>query len=397
MAWSSEWKASERWQHGTRAIGCIGVTPQKAARGEPKLPVERFDIHVQAPKPGHVVVQKAVSMKGKIMVWGSCRNRAIQLMSRWVLVMGAVLWVAGGSVAQAGEPEGEKSPLPVDCRYETATQASAAEESGSTVGIPFPGGDVFRPLFADPKQPQTFATLQAVKARDSKTSATVGSVGFGENFGFYSRRKGCNGWQVGLLAGVFSQFDMNTPSSDLINTDYVVGIPLSWRSGLFSTRVRLYHQSTHLGDEFVLHNPGVGRVNYSYEEAEAILSLDAPGGWGRLYAGGGYLLHREPANLDRLKVQAGVELRGPTWSSGPIERFVSGPLVMTPILGADFKTFEQLNWTLNANVVGGLEFARAGALRRFRVLLNYYHGNNPYGQFYGQKVESVGLGIYLAF
>ena len=38
-----------------------------------------------------------------------------------------------------------------------------------------------------------------------------------------------------------------------------------------------------------------GRVNYSYEEAEAILSLDAPGGWGRLYAGGGYLLHREPA------------------------------------------------------------------------------------------------------
>jgi hypothetical protein len=336
-------------------------------------------------------------MKGEIMVWGSRRNRAIQLMACWVLVMGAVLWVAGGSVARAGEPEGEKGPPPVDCRYETATQASAAEGPGSTVGIPFPDGDVFRPLIADPKQPQTFATLQAVKARDSKTSATVGSVGLGENFGFYSRRQGCNGWQVGLLAGVFSQFDMNAPSLDLINTDYVVGIPLSWRSGLFSTRVRLYHQSTHLGDEFVLHNPGVNRVNYSYEEAEAILSLDTPGGWGRVYAGGGYLLHREPASLDRVKVQWGVELRGPTWRSAPIERFVSGPLVITPVFGADFKTLEQLHWTLNANVVGGLEFARAGALRRFRVLLNYYHGFNPYGQFYGQKVESVGLGLYLAF
>jgi len=336
-------------------------------------------------------------MKGKSMAWGLCRYRAIRLMARWVLVMGAVLWVAGGAVARAGEAEGEKAPPPVDCRYEIATQASAAEGSGSTVSIPFPDGDVFRPLFADPKQPQTFATLQAVKIRDSKTSATVGSVGFGENFGFYSRRDGCNGWQVGLLAGVFSQFDMNAPSSDLINTDFVVGIPVSWRSGLFSMRVRLYHQSTHLGDEFVLHNPGVGRVNYSYEQAEANLSLDAPGGWGRLYAGGGYLLHREPANLDRLKVQAGVELRGPTWTSGPIERILSGPLVVTPVFGADFKTFEQLNWTLNVNAVGGLEFARAGALRRFRVLVNYYHGNNPYGQFYGQKVESVGLGIYLAF
>ncbi|MBK5280850.1 MAG: DUF1207 domain-containing protein [Nitrospiraceae bacterium] len=340
---------------------------------------------------------QAARLKGEITVWGLCKIRAIQVKVCWVLVMGVVLWGSGGSVARAGEAEGEKVAPPLDCRYDTATQASAAEEPGSTVSIPFPGGDVFRPLLADPKQPQTFAILQAVKARDSNTSATVGSVGLGENFGFYSRRRGCNGWQVGLLAGVFSQFDLNAPSYDLINTDYVAGIPLSWRRGLFSTRMRLYHQSTHLGDEFVLHNPGVGRVNYSYEEAEAILSLDAPGGWGRLYAGGGYLLHREPGNLDRLKAQAGVELRGPTWGSGPIERFVSGPLVMTPVFGADFKTFEQLHWTLNANVVGGLEFARAGALRRFRVLVNYYHGNNPYGQFYGQKVESVGLGIYLAF
>jgi hypothetical protein len=186
-------------------------------------------------------------MKRESMMWGVCKIRAIQLMACWVLVMGAVLWVAGGSVARAGEPEGEKSSPPVDCRYETATQASTAEEPGSTVGIPFPGGDVFRPFFADLKQPQTFATLQAVRARDSKTSSTVGSVGFGENFGFYSRRQGCNGWQVGLLAGVFSQFDMNAPSSDLINTDYVVGIPPSWRRGLFSTRVRLYHPDHALG------------------------------------------------------------------------------------------------------------------------------------------------------
>ena len=56
MAWSPEWEISERWQQGTRAIGCIGVTPQKAGRGEPKLPVERFDIHLQAPKPRHVAV-----------------------------------------------------------------------------------------------------------------------------------------------------------------------------------------------------------------------------------------------------------------------------------------------------------------------------------------------------
>ena len=31
------------------AIGCAGVAPQKAISGEPKSPVEGFDIHVQAP------------------------------------------------------------------------------------------------------------------------------------------------------------------------------------------------------------------------------------------------------------------------------------------------------------------------------------------------------------
>ena len=31
------------------AIGCAGVAPQKALSGEPKSPVEGFDIHVQAP------------------------------------------------------------------------------------------------------------------------------------------------------------------------------------------------------------------------------------------------------------------------------------------------------------------------------------------------------------
>ena len=103
--------------------------------------------------------------------------RAIQVKVCWVLVMGVMLWVTGVSVARAGEPEGEKVAPPVDCRYETATQASAAEKPGSTVSIPFPDGDVFRPLFADPKQPQTFGSVQAVRNRDTQTSATVDRSG----------------------------------------------------------------------------------------------------------------------------------------------------------------------------------------------------------------------------
>jgi hypothetical protein len=40
---------------------------------------------------------------------------------------------------------------------------------------------------------------------------------------------------------------------------------------------------------------------------------------------------------------------------------------------------------------------QAGAKRRFRFLVNYYRGFYPYGQFFSEKVESIGFGFYLAF
>jgi len=306
---------------------------------------------------------------------------------RYGSVVGWLLTLTALTVSQVSAEEATEKPVSavLDCRYE--------QSDGGRRQSAFPKDDVFRPLMADPKQPQFFASWQATRARSDRTYANVGSVGFGENFGFYTRRDGCNGWQVGLLAGVFSQFNLDAPSSELINTDYIVGIPLSWRSGGWSTRVRLYHQSSHLGDEFLLGRPGFNRVNLSFEEVEAILSYDYR--WARLYAGGGYLVDREPATLDRIRAQWGFELRGPTMDSPILGTMLTG-LRITPVLGTDFKSFEELNWVINTNVVGGIEWSMDGSTRRLRVLLNYYHGFNPYGQFFAQKIETVGLGLYLA-
>ncbi len=289
---------------------------------------------------------------------------------------------------------GEESSR-VDCRYEGIGTVSSGH-AGASALEPFPENDVFRPLWADPKQPQLFAALQGVRVRSNDSSVNLGSVGFGENIGLVGRRDGCNGWQVGLLGGVFAQFDLDSGSTDLINADYVIGIPVSWRRGLFSTRVRLYHQSSHLGDEFLLRDPQFNRVNLSFEALEAILSLDAPGGWGRVYAGGSYLIHREPATLDRIGVQWGVELRGRTVVA-PILRTQMPRLRLTPVFGADFKSFEELSWMVNTNVVGGIEWSKAGADRRLRLLANYYHGFAPYGQFFALEVEWFGIGLYFSF
>jgi hypothetical protein len=238
-----------------------------------------------------------------------------QRAGRTLLVFPITLLALAGVSPVGAEDTGPPSRT-YDCRYESSR---AAPRDGSRSVEAFPENDVFRPLLADPKQPQFFATYQAVRVigpglrSNLGSSVNVGSVGFGENFGLVGRRNGCDGWQVGILAGVFAQFNLDASSADLINADYVVGFPISWRKDLVSARVRFSHQSSHLGDEFVLGNPGLSRENFSFEEVEPIVSLDAPGGWGRVYGGGGYMLGREPNSIDRLRAQWGAELRGPAF------------------------------------------------------------------------------------
>jgi uncharacterized protein DUF1207 len=333
-------------------------------------------------------------MRGSITGEGRCSSPSS-------LACGAVLTTlcALNVLPVAAEEVNPRDVSSADCRYEGIGMGHS-DNAGSSPLEAFPENDVFRPLLADLKQPRFFAAWQSVNVRNPVpgvnigSTFNVGSVGFGENFGLVGRRNGCDGWQVGLLGGVFAQFDMS--NNALVNADYVIGVPVSWRSGLVSARVRLYHQSSHLGDEFLLGNPQFKRVGLTFEAIEALVSLDAPGGWGRAYAGPTFLIHREPETLERTGVQWGIELRGPTFRS--IVGGVLPDLRMIPVFGTDFKTFEALKWNLNTNLVGGLEWRRAGSSRRVRFLVNYYNGYPQYGQFFQQsKIWLVGFGIYLEF
>lgn len=316
----------------------------------------------------------------------------------WLLVGSVIVASCAWHVfpASAEEPAGDRvvtDSTKKDCRYEGIGQ----KNGGSSALELFPENDVFRPLWADLKQPQFFASWQATRIRSSpREYLNLGTVGFGDNFGLIGKRNGCDGWQVGILAGLFAQFDLDGASKDLINADYVVGIPISWRSGLFSARVRFFHQSSHLGDEFLQARPGFNNIGLSYEALEAILSLDAPGGWGRMYAGGATAVHIEPSTIDPSSVHWGVELRGRTIAAPLLAKAIPSTR-FTPIFGADFQAYEALNWTINSSIMGGVEWSKAGSDRRFRFLINYYHGFAPWGQFFLTKIEMVGFGLYLSF
>jgi hypothetical protein len=244
-----------------------------------------------------------------------------------------------------------------------------------------PERELFAPLLADPRQPRFSMSYQRYDTPSETFNAA--SVALGEYFGFAAGFLGETGAsQFGIQAGVFALFNLDAASQDLINADYWIGFPLSYRRGPWSYVLRLYHQSSHLGDEFILGSTGVDRVNLSYEGVELLLSHE----WRRLrvYGGGGYILNSEP-ELAPWSAHAGAEYVRPR-TAGRLDF----------VLATDVRFSEELDWSRSRSVLAGFEL-RGASQRNMRLMLEYFRGHSPNGQFYNDKLRYVGLGLYFGF
>ena len=242
---------------------------------------------------------------------------------------------------------------------------------------------VFEPLFADPKEPQFFATY--LWARSTRLASRLASVGFGQTIGVVRGRD----WQVAVAAGVFSEFNMRSSTTDLVNIDYLVGLPITYRRGPFATRFRVFHESSHLGDEYLVHTHAQ-RVDLTFQAVELLVADDASH-W-RVYGGGAYVFAHSPADMKPGVLHGGLEYRQPR-SLLRLGRFATGRFVA----GLDAKAMQDHKWQVGWSVVTGLELGdplvALGSGRRWSVLLKAYTGPAPYGEFYRDHVSSVGIGI----
>lgn len=255
---------------------------------------------------------------------------------------------------------------------------------------PLPVTQLFESLRADPKEPRFF--VSALKVSSEVKDTTIAAVGFGEDFGIV--RHGLDpakGWQLGISAAVFAQFDLESESSDLMNADYVIGVPFTWRNENWSGRVRIYHQSSHLGDEYLI-SAEPERINLSFESLEVLLAHDFSGM--RFYGGAEYLFHREPADLAEGLVHVGLDWRGQT-SAFSLSNLAAAHWVA----GIDVKRWLQNDWSAQVSAKAGLEFSplESGnkSLRHWSLLMEFFDGSSPYGQFYNDDLRYLGIAIQL--
>jgi hypothetical protein len=252
------------------------------------------------------------------------------------------------------------------------------------VGL-LPGGRLFKPLIADPRWPHFGAGYQ--RYVNDPQLRDVGAVSFGETFALYRNKLGPSWWEAGIQAGVFALFDLDAPSMDLINADYFVSTFLGYRWEWLSALMRVFHQSSHLGDEFLLRNRVQNRVNLSYEGVDVKLSVDLPWGF-RVYGGGGYLFDVDPSDLRPGSAQWGVEFLSP-WPAPDAG--------WRPVAAVDVQNREENDWHSDVSVRAGLQFDGVLLTRNLQILLEYFRGHSPNGQFFKEKVDYFGIGAHFHF
>jgi hypothetical protein len=250
----------------------------------------------------------------------------------------------------------------------------------------FPRDDLFDPLLADPRWPHFSAAVQSYRGDDELTG--VAAVSFGETIPLLGGPSFAEGrFEVALHAAVFSIFDLDSESFDLLNSDFLVGLASTWRRGDLSLLGRIYHQSSHLGDELLLRSR-IERVNLSVETLELLASRDL-GEVFRVYGGASYMVHRNPSDLEPWHLQLGLEAHSPrSWLGGALR----------PIGGIDLQSREETDWDIDVSIRAGVQLESPGMLsQRLQIMLEYYDGHSPNGQFFERAIRYWGLGAHVYF
>ena len=254
----------------------------------------------------------------------------------------------------------------------------------------FPHDAPFRSPVADPAEPRVFMSRLEVR-RDGAEGATQSfsavSLGLGVDFGLL-RRRGASaegGWQLGLFGSIQSLFNLDLPGDALVNTDYQLGLPLTWRSGSFSTRMRLYHQSSHLGDELILGGNAPRRVDLSFEAIDLLVAWERSGL--RVYGGGSHTVSSSTDRYQGAGVHAGFDYIGAPGSFG--QRLTAG---------FDVKWLEPADWHSGVSAKAGMRLGRQSLERRgVTLLVEAYEGFAPFGQFFVEHFSYRGVTLQFDF
>lgn len=230
---------------------------------------------------------------------------------------------------------------------------------------------------ASPRAYGLVARVLSVRRGDSRFGAEQeGEVILGENFPLVRLKRGPRSIVLGLGSQAYGRFSLDDPKSALISLDWLVGLNTTALLGPWSLTLQLYHESSHLGDEYADHF-GVGRLNWSREVVAGWASYGA-GDW-RVTGGASYVLD-DGLRLPRSAAALGVDFRGDRHRARTVE----------PVIGLYSEATSATHWRLSTSAKLGVTFVGRAA-PRLGLALIAHDGLSTQRQFFREDSQYVGV------
>jgi hypothetical protein len=256
-----------------------------------------------------------------------------------------------------------------------ATSASAQQRL-------FPQVRSFELPEASPRVYGIVGRVMSVPRGDSRFGAEhEGEVVLGENFPLLALKRGHRPIVLGMGSQVYGRFSLTDSKSSLISTDWVVGLNTTASLQAWTLTLEVYHESSHLGDEYGDRFPSA-RLDWTREVLAGWASYNQ-GPW-RLTAGGSYVLD-DKLNLPAPAGSFGVDYHGKS------RRFMGGQV--RPIGGIFAEAGAATSWRVSTSAKLGLAFATGDENHDISLGLIGHDGLSTQRQFFRQENQYLGVEV----
>jgi hypothetical protein len=251
--------------------------------------------------------------------------------------------------------------------------------SGSAQQRVFPSVQSFELPEASPRVHGFVGRLLSARRGDSRFGQEhEGEAILGENFPLVALRSGRNPIVFGFGSQVYGRFSLTDPKSALISIDWVVGVNTTVALNAWALTMELYHESSHLGDEYGDRFPA-DRLDWTREVAAGWASYTR-GVW-RFSGGASYVL-RDALHLAAPGGSLGIDYHGRS------RQILTG--AGRPIAGLFVEGDAATRWRLSSSAKLGVAFA-TGANHDFSISLIAHDGLSTQRQFFRQESQYIGM------
>jgi hypothetical protein len=229
--------------------------------------------------------------------------------------------------------------------------------------------------------PRTFGLVgryfRAATSDNAFGASTEGEAAIGGNLPLVLLRGGTRPIALGFGAEVYGRFNLTNPKSALVSNDWTVGFNLKADLGRWRPAFELYHESSHLGDEY-RDIFDASRIDWTRELATGWLGYVA----GPITVTGG---------ITRV-LRDQLDLTG--WA-GTLAADYRGPLVrplgirLAPVVGVYADSWQDTDWKISTSARIGVALPGSGR-REFGFGLIGHWGRSTQRQFYLKPSQYYG-------